>query len=336
MTNSLDLSSIFDVYSMRERSPDNEEKRLTTEFRNRVSLFCKEMVHPYEHHSLAGHRISGYWMTLRDKLRYRYGLVHLADKNLNTPVTEVEAFLSKCPDEHFLDFIEMFFHSNILPAYFSDDRLQDAVNTVNKFFDVDELPYRLTGFVINRSPENTNKMLVKSPINYYTPEILEDESPERVTVPKIELYPQVIRRDSDILHETAIEPTLTLLSRPMFASANEEFLDALKDFRDGDYRDCVVKCGSSLESVMKVICDRKGWPYQQTDAAAKLLDRILSKTTLDPFFEQPIMLIATIRNRLGKAHGAGTQQKAVSRHVASYVINATASAILLLVEETKP
>ena len=152
----------------------------------------------------------------------------------------------------------------------------------------------------------------------------------------VESYPQVIRRDSDILHETAIEPTLTLLSRPVFTSANEEFLDALKDFRDGDYRDCVVKCGSSLESVMKIICDRKGWPYQQTDPAAKLLSQILPNSTLDTFFEQPIMLIATIRNRLGKAHGAGTQQKAVSRHVASYVINATASAILLLVEETKP
>ena len=182
--------------------------------------------------------------------------------------------------------------------------LRELINNINTFLEVDDLPYYLTGFTVADD--------------------------------RIEAYPQIIRRDSEVLHETAIEPTLTLLSRPVFTSANEEFLDALKDFRDGDYRDCVVKCGSSLESVMKVICDRKGWPYQQTDAAAKLLDRILSKTTLDPFFEQPIMLIATIRNRLGKAHGAGTQQKAVSRHVASYVINATASAILLLVEETKP
>ena len=318
---------------MRERSPEYEEKRLTTEFRNRVSLFCKEMVHPYEHHSLAGYRISGYWRTLRDKLRYRHGLIHLADKNLNTPVTEVEAFLSKCPDEHFLDFIEMFFHSNILPAYFSDDRLQDAVNTVNKFFDVDELPYRLTGFVIDRSPENTNKVLVKSPINYYTPEILEDESPERVTVPKIEAYPQIIRRDSEVLHETAIKPTLSLLSRPMFAPVNKEFLNALKDYREGEYGDCVVKCGSSLESVMKVICDQNGWPYRQTDTVAPLLTTIFEGTDLESFFKQPILLIATIRNRMSSAHGAGAQLRDVPKHIAQYAINSTASAILLLAEE---
>ena len=151
MTNTLNLSSVFDVYSMREQPPDNVGKSLTMEFRNRVSLFCEEMVQPYEHYSTAGHKVSGYWMTLRDKLRYRHGLIQLTGERESTPITEVEKFLSECSDEHYLDFIEMFFHSNILPAYFSDKELQDAVNTINKFFDIDELPYHLTEFVIDRS-----------------------------------------------------------------------------------------------------------------------------------------------------------------------------------------
>ena len=87
---------------------------------------------------------------------------------------------------------------------------------------------------------------------------------------------------------------------------------------------------------MKVICDRKNWPYQQTDAASKLLKTILPLTTLDTFYEQPILLIATIRNRYSTAHGAGTQQKKVPKRVANYVINATASVILLLMNETSP
>ena len=103
-----------------------------------------------------------------------------------------------------------------------------------------------------------------------------------------------------------------------------------------EYRDCVLKCGNSFESVMKIICDRKNWPYQQADAASRLLKTILPQTTLDTFYEQPIILIATIRNRYSTAHGAGTQQKIVPKHVANYVINATASAILLLVDETNP
>ena len=327
MTNKIDLSPIFDVYSMREQPTGETTRALTPEFKNRVRLFCEEMVHPYDHHSEAGYKIAGFWMTLRDKLRYRHGLIHLADRNRYNPVEEVRKFLSECSDEHYLDFIAMFFQSEDLAECVTDDELQEAVDNINKFFELDDLPYILTGFAIVRPPA---ALQIGGMPSFMSP------PPPPIKPSKIEEYPQIIRRDSDILHETAIEPTLTLLSLSIFASANEEFLDALKDFRDGDYGDCVVKCGSSLESVMKVICDQKGWPYQQTDAAAKLLNEILPRTSLDTFFEQPIMLIATIRNRLGKAHGAGTQQKTVSKHVASYVINATASAILLLVEETKP
>ena len=135
----------------------------------------------------------------------------------------------------------------------------------------------------------------------------------------------------------AIKPTLTFLqTHSAFVQADQEFLEALRHYRKGEYRDCVLKCGNSFESVMKIICNRKQWPYKQTDTAQKLLTTILSRSTLDSFFEQPIMLIATIRNRLSTAHGAGTQQKTVPKHVANYVINATASAILLLVDETNP
>jgi hypothetical protein len=87
---------------------------------------------------------------------------------------------------------------------------------------------------------------------------------------------------------------------------------------------------------MKIICDRKGWPYQQSDTASTLLRAILSRTNLDSFFEQPLLVIGTLRNRLSKAHGAGTQHRAVPRHVARFAVNTTAAAILLLVDATSP
>ena len=43
-----------------------------------------------------------------------------------------------------------------------------------------------------------------------------------------------------------------------------------------------------------------------------------------------------IRNNLGNAHGAGVEPRDVAKHLAQYTINVTASAILLLVEATKP
>ena len=216
-------------------------------------------------------------------------------------------FLSECKEEHFLDAIELAFQSNFIrgaihPRTGMQIHVDKLIEDINQFFDVDELPYYLTGFTYAQY--------------------------------QITAFPQVIGRDSAALHQTAIEPTLTLLSQPNFGSANDEFLDALKDFRTKDYRDCVVKCGSSLESVIKIICDIKGWPYAETDTAGSLIKNILPQTNLDSYFQDPLILIATIRNRLSTAHGAGTQQKAVSKHVASYIINATASAILLLVDET--
>ncbi len=347
MTNSLDLSSIFNVYSMRERPPNNAGQSLPSEFRNRVWLFCTEMVHPYDHYSRTGYKIADFWMTLRDKLRYKQGRVQLTDRGQPTVIMEVEAFLLKCSDEDYLDFIEMFFQSEDLPKYFSDSELKEAVGNINRFFTEDDLPYSLTEFSISKSKTlkpRINRLLFQlfggfrfrwSESPWVKSSHMQPKS-HPIRIPTIEAYPQIIRRDSQLLHQTAIQPALELLSNPAFRSANLEFLGALSDFRNKDYADCVVKCGSAFESVMKVICDQKKWPYKQTDTTEPLLNAIFQRAGLEPFFKQPIMLVATIRNRLSSAHGSGAKSRVVPKHVANYSINATASAILLLVEETNP
>lgn len=125
---------------------------------------------------------------------------------------------------------------------------------------------------------------------------------------------------------------MELLSNPLFINANLEFLEALEDYRKNDYRDSLTKSASAFESVMKVICNEKGWSYNETDTASKLLSILIANIPLDSFFESPLILISTIRNKLSKSHGAGTQVKVVDDHLVRYVLNATASAILLLVE----
>ena len=64
--------------------------------------------------------------------------------------------------------------------------------------------------------------------------------------------------------------------------------------------------------------------------------RLFDVSKLDSFFEQPIMIVATIRNRPSSTHCVSAEQQSVSKHVAYYCINATASTTLLLVEETNP
>ncbi len=107
-------------------------------------------------------------------------------------------------------------------------------------------------------------------------------------------------------HRDAVDPALAALSAPHFEAANLEFRDALDEYRKGHYGDCLAKCGSAFESVLKVLGRRNEWPFHERDTAAPLLKVVVSNSTLDPFFEQPLMLIAAMRNRLSSSHGGGT------------------------------
>ena len=149
----------------------------------------------------------------------------------------------------------------------------------------------------------------------------------------------LVRVDNRFLHDTAVKPALHLLTSPKFKAANDEFLDAHRDFKNGDFRSCVDKCCAAMESVMKVVCIDKEWspPHKQdwdvlNATAAPLVEACVSNTDLPSFFAQPLVLIATIRNKLGKAHGSGTVEKNVSIHVARYALHSTASAIVLLTD----
>ena len=294
----MNISGVFNVFSRRDHSSEEHCTSLTPEFRNRVLLLCRSTFSGSYANDLL-------WEDLYPKLQYLLGSERLSGANVFAWEEDLYMFLDGCSDEHFLDFLELFFKSeSIWKAIDPKTRYRvdiDAIiENVNTFFEVDNLPYRLTKFNFNANGM-TN--------------------------------PQIIRSDSEVLHQTAVEPVLRLLMNPAFSEANEEFLMALKDYRMGDFGDCLTKCGSSFESVMKVICDSKGWSSQK--GTANILNDIISKTSLPPFLKHPLIQIATIRNALSSSHGAGTKPRNVPKHLAQYSINVTASAILLLVEEVK-
>ena len=125
---------------------------------------------------------------------------------------------------------------------------------------------------------------------------------------------------------------MALLRESAYAPANKEFLGALEDFRKGDPGDCLTKCGSTFESVLKVICAKRKWAYKETDTAAPLLKTVMQGAGLESFFETPMLVVATLRNRLSSSHGAGTGSRNVTEAKAEYAVNATAAAIVFLVK----
>lgn len=294
---------IFNVFSKREKiESSSKSKSLSREFRNRVIMLFQDEFQFMFNDFLA---------TLQKKVTYQYGKFKLSKSNMNISANEdMLQFLLECEDEYFFDVLEIIFRSGLPGITRPDNAL---IPRINEFFLIDDLPYYLTGYSI----ENFNTTFQGS----------------QTTSTRITEFPRVIRKENEIIHQNAIKPALTFLNGKEYVQANKEFLNALEDFRKGDFSDCLTKCGSSFESVMKVLCEKNSIPFKDTDTASILLKYLISNSKLDGYWEQPLILIATLRNRLSSSHGAGMEPKDIPEHVATYVINATASAILFLSDE---
>lgn len=292
----MSFSNLFNVFSKRAASQTRSPRPLTESFHSRVLMRCRDLFDGTD-----------FWKEIHSKLTYLHGRPRLSKVNTNSPALDVLGFLASCDDAHFLDFLEYIF---LTQAYFHASNQGNLVEDFNEFLRQDELPYAVTDFVWA-------------------------EQDGGYATSTLTTYPQVIRKDSEVLYGSAIQPTLQLLRESEFSAVNKEFLEALEDFRKSDYGDCLTKCGSAFESVLKVICAQKKWPHSATDTASPLLKTVIANSGLDSFFEQPLVLVATIRNKLSKSHGAGLTTREVTEAKAEYAINATAAAILLLVNETR-
>lgn len=314
------IKSIFDVFSGRNKADDTGLiYALPETFRNKMLLLCRDVFSNSRNWAGGDDYIHQFWDEIHQALQYRHGRLRLSEGKLTvSKVEDVINFLLTCEGEEFLDFIEYIFKVDCLFHVRLDEN--EIVQEINDLFASENLGYELTEMVKEEVIERAG---------------FHPFGDQEVTAIKTVAYPTIIRKDDELTYSTIQRPALTFLANPKFKTANQEFLEALEDYRKGDYGGCLVQCTSAFESVMKIICNDKRWPYKETDTSATLIKTIIANTRLESYFEQPLTIVATLRNRLSKAHGAGTQPKAVSQHLAKYTLNATASAIILLIEETK-
>lgn len=184
-----------------------------------------------------------------------------------------------CNDEQALDFIEACFRINFGVGG------QRTVDEINRAFREEAIGYELTA--------------------YRGPKLARGEKRFGGTIPD-DQFPQAIRPDHQLLHEAIMKPTLQLLSNPVLAVANTEMLKAHSDHRAGRHQDAITTCSSAFESVLKTICDQKGWAYNaDRDACATLVDICFSQGLFHSFYVDLFKRVGTIRNKLGTAHGRG-------------------------------
>jgi len=150
---------------------------------------------------------------------------------------------------------------------------------------------------------------------------------------------RILRIDSQYIHQQAVKPTLSILSDKAYSGPQDEFLSAHEHFRNGRHQEALVDALKAFESTMKVICDKRGWAYSNSDTAKKLI-AICFKSGLIPAFWQSHLNglrstleggVPTVRNKMG-GHGQGTEVVNVPDHIAAYALHMTASTIVFLVK----
>ena len=154
---------------------------------------------------------------------------------------------------------------------------------------------------------------------------------------------QIIQIDEDLIHEEVVKPALRILNQPQFAGAQEEFLKAHELYRKGDTKDSLSNCLKAFESVMKAICDKRGWQYDKDRSTAQALINICFDNGLIPkFWESHYSSLRSLlesgvptgRNRRG-GHGQGTAPTSVPDYLAAYMLHLTATTIVFLAEAEK-
>ena len=150
---------------------------------------------------------------------------------------------------------------------------------------------------------------------------------------------QIVRIDSEFVHSEVVLPALRILNRKGYAGARQEFLKAHENYRKGDTKEALNECLKSLESVMKSICDKRKWPYDQRATASKLIGICFDNGLIPSFWQTQFAAlrsllesgVPTARNRLG-GHGQGAAPKPVPGHIAGYALHMTAAAVVFLAE----
>ncbi|MEQ7807840.1 STM4504/CBY_0614 family protein [Priestia aryabhattai] len=150
---------------------------------------------------------------------------------------------------------------------------------------------------------------------------------------------QLIKIENQMVHKEVIKPAIQLLFDEGFETASNEFLQAHEHYRKGEYTDAIVDAGRAFESTMKIICDKKNYPYSQKDTANVLINKLVTNNLLPSNLQNHFSHLwntlscglPTIRNANG-GHGQGVQSNQVPESLVNFSINLAASNIVFLVK----
>ena len=239
-----------------------------------------------------------------DVLRREYGVFHLSENN----------------DDYIDELIDFFLEEN---------EVEKALDAIELSFSlIDELAGE--GQYLNRSDDSEKADEAIEELNYrFMEHGIGYQFSNR----------QIIRMDSELIHAKIVKPALELLNQRNYAGAQQEFLKAHEHYRKGNAKEALNECLKAFESVMKAICDKRGWNYNKNAAAKDLIEVCFDNGLIPSFWQSHYSSLRNLlessvptgRNKLS-GHGQGTTPVSVPNHLVAYMLHMTASAIVFLAE----
>lgn len=302
---------MFDVFSRRRSDTVLDERdELSQATRTRLWLLYRDVINDQQYAD--PRRV---WGQFHNSMQYLHARPVLSQAMAKTGFTapddlilDIYAFLHECSTEDFLDFIELSFKADH-PPQDAGSGTKGFIDAINEILRVDNSPFHLTDFVFGEPSQRVDPLLPAPVIS----------------------YPMIIKIEEDVAYSEAVVPALDALSKEQYSGADREFRKALEHYRDGEFSTSLTDCGSALESVLKVICQDKGWNCNESDTLGTLLDNVVPRLGLPPAFKEKFKLLATIRNTRSSSHGGGRTPRDPDRAVTQYMVTSTAATIVFLV-----
>lgn len=297
--------AVYDLYSKRQKAPqdvfiyDELSDKIRTQIYFVIEDFCKENRLKYAK--------TNFFKIVFEVLTREHGVEHLDPnpwKNLSIEAEIKNYLLYEKDVEKVLDTIEIHFKiiSNFAPF-------------------------------LNGTPETTNSYRPEDAINDLNMRFRENGIGYKFEAGVL------IKIDNELLHNEITKPALSYLVKEEYHTINDEFHSAYKHYRHGNFKECLNECLKSLETTIKVICDKKSWEYSNKDTSSKLIQIVFEKKLIPDYLQSEITSlratiesgIPTIRNK-NSGHGQGVDKITVDESLVSYTLNLTGSSIKFLLE----
>ncbi|WP_213876165.1 hypothetical protein [Pseudomonas sp. dw_358] len=208
------------------------------------------------------------------------------------------------------------------------------VKDVEQALDVIELTFK----VIDSSTRRFDYMNVSNPSDKADEAILELNTRFKEHGVGFQYESQeIIRVDSQFLHSEVVKPALQLLADKAYAGAQDEFLKAHEHYRHGHGKESLNECLKAFESMMKIICAKRGWVLAGNETASSLIKICLEKELIPVFWQTQFnslksLLEASVptgRNKLA-GHGQGEVATTVPDYLVAYMLHMTGACLVFL------